>query len=336
MDIIELENLIDEFDSSFLKLEISGKEISFPVINSIRKVCINQIPTYAFHTDKINIVRNSSVFDNTTMRERLSQLPITKIKNEIKFLPLKYYKDVNFNDHSYERHTNDTINIEYFIKAKNNGPEKILNVNTNDLQININNEKINVNEKYSEKNPILLIQLRIGEEFECSLKGVLAIGEFDSIFNSSNCYYEEITENKYIFSIESSGQISEYELLITGCEIIIEKMRIIKDNLNNEQYKSIITENNSLILELINEDHTCGGPINYILQNMKEVIYSGITKQNFMQKNLLLKLKTISSTDPIKILNDAIDKSIKLFEDIKNKFNTLYKGEKKVTKKREK
>ena len=236
----------------------------------------------------------------------------------------------------YNFNSTTNKNIEYFIKAKNNGPEKILNVNTNDLQININNEKINVNEKYSEKNPILLIQLRIGEEFECSLKGVLAIGEFDSIFNSANCYYEEITENKYIFMIESSGQNYEYELLIIGCEIIIEKMKIIKENLNNEQYKSIITENNSLILELINEDHTCGGPINYLLQNMKEVIYSGITKQNFMQKNLLLKLKTVSSTDPIKILNLAIDNSIKLFEDIKNKFNILYKGEKKATKKEKK
>jgi DNA-directed RNA polymerase subunit L len=336
MEIIELENYIDEFDSSFLKLELSGKDISFPIVNAIRKVCINQIPTYAFHTDKINIVRNSSVFDNTTMRERLSQLPIIKIKNEVKFLPLKYYKDVNFNDNSYERHTNDTINIEYFIKAKNNGPEKLLNVNTNDLQININNEKINVNDKYSAKNPILLIQLRIGEEFECSLKGILAVGEFDSIFNSSNCYYDEINENKYLLMIESSGQNTEYELLITGCEILIEKMKIIKENLNNEQYKSIITENNSLILELINEDHTCGGPINYILQNMKEVIYSGITKQNFMQKNLLLKIKTISSTDPIKTLNIAIDNSILLFEEMKNKFNILYKGEKKIPKKEKK
>jgi DNA-directed RNA polymerase subunit L len=333
MEIIELENYIDEFDSSFLKLELSGKNISFPIVNAIRKVCINQIPTYAFHTDKINIVRNSSVFDNTTMRERLSQLPITKIKNEVKFLPLKYYKDVNFNDNSYERHTNDTINIEYFIKAKNNGPEKLLNVNTNDLQININNEKINANDKYSAKNPILLIQLRIGEEFECSLKGILAVGEFDSIFNSSNCYYDEINENKYILMIESSGQNTEYELLIIGCDILIEKMKIIKENLNNEQYKSIITDNNSLILELINEDHTCGGPINYILQNMKEVIYSGITKQNFMQKNLLLKIKTISSTDPIKILNIAIDNSILLFEEMKKKFNILYKGEKKISKK---
>ena len=328
MNIREIENSIDEFESTILKLEISGKNISFPIINALRKVCLNQIPIYAFHTDKINILRNNSVFDNTYMRERLSQLPITKL-DEMKllnFLPLKYYKDVNFNDKNFERHPEDSMNIEYYIKAKNDGPDKILNVSTNDLQININNEKINSNEKYSEKNPILLIQLRIGEEFECSLKGVLAIGEYNSIFNASSCYYDEIAEDKFIFNIESSGQITEYNILIKGCDIIIEKLKIIKENINNQQYKNINMENNSLILELINEDYTCGGPINYLLQNMKEVIYSGITKPNFMEKNLLLKVKTEKSFEPFKILNKAIDDSISLYEEFKSKFITLYKG----------
>ena len=328
MNIREIENTIDDFESTILKLEISGKNINFPIVNALRKVCINQIPIYAFHTDKINILRNNSVFDNTYMRERLSQLPITKI-NEMKllnFLPLKYYKDVNFNDKNFERHPEDNINIEYYIKAKNDGPDKILNVSTNDLQININNEKINNNKKYSEKNPLLLIQLRIGEEFECSLKGVLAIGEYNSIFNASSCYYDEIAEDKFIFNIESSGQITEYNILIKGCDIIVEKLKIIKENINNQQYKNINMENNSLILELINEDYTCGGPINYLLQNMKEVIYSGITKPNFMEKNLLLKVKTEKSSDPFKVINKSIDESISLYEEFKNKFLTLYKG----------
>jgi len=331
MNIREIENSIDDFESTILKLEISGKNISFPIINALRKVCINQIPIYAFHTDKINILRNNSVFDNTYMRERLSQLPITKL-NDLKllnFLPLKYYKDINFNDKNYERHPEDTTNIEYYIKAKNDGPEKILNISTNDLQININNEKINNNKKYSEKNPLLLIQLRIGEEFECSMKAVLAVGEYNSIFNASSCYYDEISENKFIFNIESSGQINEYNILIKGCEILIEKLKIIKENINNQQYKNINMENNSIILELINEDYTCGGPINYLLQNMKEVIYSGITKPNFMEKNLILKIKTEKLFTPLKILNNAIDESIILYEEFKNKFLELYKGKKK-------
>jgi len=331
MNIREIENLIDDFESTILKLEISGKNISFPIINALRKVCINQIPIYAFHTDKINILRNNSVFDNTYMRERLSQLPITKLNenNVLNFLPLKYYKNINFNDKNFEKHPEDKLNIEYYIKAKNDGPYKILNVSTNDLQINIDNERINNKEKYSEKNPLLLIQLRIGEEFECSLKGVLAVGEYNSIFNASSCYYDEIADDKFIFNIESNGQITEYNILIKGCDIIIEKLRIIKENINNQQYKNINMENNSIILELLNEDHTCGGPINYMLQNMKEVIYSGITKPNFMEKNLILKLRVEKSADLYKIFNKAIDECIILYEEFKIKFIELYKGKKK-------
>ena len=41
-----------------------------------------------------------------------------------------------------------------------------------------------------------MIQLRTGEEFECSMKAVIAVGELDAIFNASNAYYDEITENK--------------------------------------------------------------------------------------------------------------------------------------------
>jgi hypothetical protein len=50
---------------------------------------------------------------------------------------------------------------------------------------------------YKGKEPIVLIELRPGEEFECSMKAVLAVGELDSIFDSSNSYYEEITDNHY-------------------------------------------------------------------------------------------------------------------------------------------
>ncbi|AYV80232.1 MAG: DNA directed RNA polymerase subunit L, partial [Gaeavirus sp.] len=128
------------------------------------------------------------------MKGRLSQLPITKLNHQIKYLPQKYYKDINYADPKFERYIEDTYQINYTIRAKNNGPNPVLNVSTNDLEISINNTdtpsedigRVKVNTKYSEKYPILLIQLRPGEEFECSMKGVLSIGESDAIFNASN------------------------------------------------------------------------------------------------------------------------------------------------------
>lgn len=323
IDIKQLNYDVDEYGSSCLTFEISGKDVDVSFINGLRKTCINQIPTYAFHPSKINILRNSSVFDGSEMKLRLSQIPIMNINNKVTFLPLKYYKNINFLDLKLERHPDDDLDIEIYINKKNDGPDKILNITTNDIRISINNEIIENKKIYLEKNPILLIQLRIGEEFECSMKSVLAVGELDSIFNASNSFFEEITENKYIFSIQSFGQLSEYDLIKKGFEIIIEKLKIIKDNITNSQYKSLLTENNSLIIEITNEDHTCGGPLNYILQGMKEVEFSGISKPNFLQKNICLKIKFQEKQDPNDILIKGIDKTIEQYKFIQNKFSKI-------------
>lgn len=344
MQVKEISNIEDSYGSTCLQLEISGKNVCYQTINTIRKVCINQIPIYAFHPDKIKITRNSSVYDNSFMSCHLSQLPITKLNHQIKFLPSKYYEGVNFADPKTERFIEDIYQINYSFKAKNEGPDTLINISTNDATINItstsseknnlvSDEPIDPHKKYSQKFPILITQLRLGEEFECSMKGVLATGELDGIFNASNTYYKEISPDKYLLSIESSGQLSEYEILLRSCEIIIEKLRLMKENIGSEQYNMIQTNNNSLILEILKEDHTCGGPVNWVLQNMKEVKFSGINKPDFLQKIINIVIQTDENNKPIDCLIKAIEQSIKIYQDFKEQFMELYKGNNKKSKK---
>lgn len=326
IQVKEIEYTVDKYDSSLLKLELSGKNIDYQVINALRKVCINQIPIYAFHSSKINITRNNSVFDNSYMRERLSQIPIRKFDHKVKFLAQKYYKDINFTDPKRVRHVDDDNEIEIFIKAKNVGPQKVLNVSTNDIKLTINNEIIPSEKMFSSEYPVLIVQLRQDEEFECAMKGVLGIGEYDSIFNASNTYYELIEDNKYYLMVESSGQFGEYDILIRGCEIILEKLNIIKENVTQNQYQVVITENNAMILEIINEDYTCGGPINYFLQSMDEVVFSGITNPDFMQKNIIIKFKVKDSSKPIDVFNKAVEETEKVFKKLIDNFIELNTG----------
>ena len=324
INIKEVKYETDEYDSSKLTLDISGKEVHYSIINSLRKVCMDQIPIYALERGKIKILRNNSVYDNTEMEVRLSQLPIKRIDNKVIYLPLKYYKNVNFSDLKLERHPDDNINIEFYLNAKNNGPEKIKYVSTDDLRISKNNEIINNNDMYKGKKPITLIELRVGEEFECSMKGVLAVGELDAIFNSSNSYYKELKKNEhYIFTIESNGQMNEYELLIKGINIIIEKLKIIKENIINLQYEMIETENNSIKLEITNEDNTCGGPLNYILQGMKEVIFSGVYSPNQLEKNIAITCVIDKKYKIIDVFSKAIDNTIEIYNNIEKKIKNI-------------
>ena len=324
-NIKEKSYIIDDYDSSCLTLEFTGKDVHYSIINSLRKICIDQTPIYSLHRSKIKILRNNSVYDGTDMEVRLSQLPIKRIPHNVKFLPLKYYKNVNFADLKLERHPDDNYNIEYYLNVKNNGPDKILYVSTDNLRISVNNEIVENKKIYKGIEPIILIDLRPGEEFECSMKGVLAVGELDGIFNASNTYYDEITENNYIFNIESNGQFTEYELLERGIEIIIEKLKIIQENISQEQYKIILTNNNSVIIEILNEDHTCLGPINNTLQDMKEVLFSGVSSLNFLEKNIMLTFSVNKNYKPFDILNNAITTTINLYEQIKKKIINLSK-----------
>jgi DNA-directed RNA polymerase subunit L len=325
-DIKEIKHETDSYDSSYLVLDISGKDAHHCIINSIRKVCLDQIPIYALDRGKIKILRNNSVYDCTEMEVRLSQLPIKRVPNNVIFLPLKYYKNVNFADAKLERHPDDNTNIEFYLNAKNSGPDKIKYITTDDLRITIDGNIIENKNMYRGKEPITLIELRVGEEFECAMKAVLAVGELNSIFNSSNTYYKEIKENeKYIFTIESNGQLDEYELLERGVNIIIEKLRIIKEDIINLQYEMIVTDNNSINLVIKNEDYTCGGPLNYILQGMKEVEFSGVYLPNLMEKNIAITCVIDKKYKIIDVFSKAIDETIELYNSIEKKIKKLSK-----------
>lgn len=335
MQVKEILNTEDKYGATLLQLEISGKNVCYQILNSIRKVAINQIPIYAFHPDKIHITRNSSVFDNSELSCHLSQLPITKFNHKVKYLPERYYKNVKFSDAKLEKHPEDLYQINFSTKAKNSGPESILNVTTNDLAISItslstepdeltSDDLIPPKEKYSSENPILLVQLRPGEELECSMKAVLAVGELDGIFNASNTYWTELSANKYLLSVESSGQLPEYEILIRSCEILIEKLNTLKENLTNNQYNSVLTQTNSLILEIVNEDHTCGNPICWVLQNYSGVKFAGVNKPDFMQKVINIVVQCEEKINPIDMVLKSIDKCIEIYSEYKTHFVESY------------
>jgi DNA-directed RNA polymerase subunit L len=325
-DIKEIKYETDNYDSSTLVLNISGKDAHYSIINSLRKVCLDQIPIYALDRGKIKISRNKSVYDCTEMEVRISQLPLKRVPNNVLYLPLKYYKNINFADNKVEKHPDDNINIEFYLNAKNVGPDKIKYVTTDDLRISINNEIFENNKIYKGKEPITLIELRVGDELECSMKGVLAVGELNSIFNSSNSFYKEIKENEeYTLTIESNGQLDEYEILIRGISIIIEKLKIIKENIVNLQYEMITSENNSINLIITNEDHTCGGPLNYILQGMKEVRFSGVYSPNLMEKNIAITCVIDKKYKLIDVFSKAIDNTIELYNSIEKKVKKISK-----------
>jgi DNA-directed RNA polymerase subunit L len=313
--IIEVEKYHNKkFEDTHLILEFNNLNYTF--INSLRKVAICQVPIYAFDVNNIKIINNTSIYNNSQVALRLSQLPIPNINHDIDFLEYKYYVG-----EIKEKHPKDTFDIDYYLKVSNIGDELTKYGTTNDLKVNINHEEI----KYNDMNPILLIKLRQGEEIELSMKATLSIGEINSIYNASSCYYDEIDENKILFTIKSNRQLKEYDILIKSCDIIIIKMNNFKE-LVKKHNDSKIENDKMFIMNIDNEDYTLLNPINYVLQKSKDVQFCGIAKYNgFLDKNIRLKIKTNNNKSPLDEIEKAINKSIDIFEDIKSKIIQLSK-----------
>ncbi len=198
-------------------------------------------------------------------------------------------------------------------------------IDTNDLIIKINNQLIDNSKMYSIKFPILLSKLKTNEELEFSMKSMCNNGCNNAIYNASHCYWDKISDNEYNIKIESNGQLTEYNILLDVCDIIIDKLETLKKNFSNEQYKIITFGKNKAIIELYNENYISFGPINYMLQNLDDIKTSGISRSSYMEQKIQLTIETINN-NPLDNIFTAIDNCVELYGDIKNKIKKISKS----------
>lgn len=307
----------DGLKYSHLIVKMTGKTVEPVVINTLRRVMLNNIPIYAFPSECIVIENNTSVFNNDQMRIRLCQLPILNTKSELDYLEDKYWLDVNYANKEREKHPQEK-SIELYISATN-VDENIKNVTTNDVQYYEDN--ILVNNKYDKKYPIVLIKLRPKETFKCKLKAVLGTGERNVIWAGAGNVYYSYSEHEALMTIESHGQIDEYELMWKACRYMQNKFENLK-HVIQEKYESSKTEINPKTIELVldNESHTIGGILMSVIQDNKKVAYAGVGKRNELVKQITLLIKYNEATsEPLKPIMDSIDYVIELMKYMEGK-----------------
>ncbi|AYV82173.1 MAG: DNA directed RNA polymerase subunit L [Homavirus sp.] len=310
-----------DLKASQLILEFSGKSVNSSLINTIRRVSYGYVPTYAFCKQSIQIEQNESIFDNDVMRLRLSQMTYPNLKVPIVYLPEQYWKGVDYSDRKREKFPEDTKNIEMYINVSNSTSE-IMDVTTNHAIFLEDSVEI---AKMDKKYPLLIIKLRPKEVFKCYAFGVLGVGLSNDIWSAAaNCYYSEIDENKFKFTIESQGQLDEYDILIKACSILVIKLNSIKDIINNKYDNDQSKGKKKLIIHLENEDHTIGNILNEYLQNNKNIAYSGLSKPDLLVREVVIKLLSIDQ-NPLKHVYETIDLIIDICNNVQDQLKKLNK-----------
>lgn len=309
--------------SSELILEFSGNSVNKSLINALRRIGYEYVPTYAFTDETITIDSNTSIFNNDYMKLRLKQFTIPNVPIETNYLDPEYYVGVDYTNPNRIKHPKDNSLVEMYVNAKNTG-NQIMNVTTNNAEVFINGDKQN---KFDKEYPLLIVQLRPEETFNCRCVAVLGVGLINHVWSSlATSYFKEINENKFHLHYKSCGQLSEYDVVLKSAKILKKKIKSIKKKIDEEFDKDEIAKNMDMELVLENENHTVGNIINESLQDHKKVASSGLSKKNLLIETIYIHFILFNEKDnPLTVLYDVFDYIIAVSNVIKEKVTKLSK-----------
>lgn len=312
-----------ELFNSRLEFDISGKDIDYAVVNTIRRIILSEIPCLSFND--IDISENTSVFNNNQIRLYIQNIPVIGVKN----IPIKYKKKKTSEDEAEEDEElndllgNNEIEIESETNIEENSLEdmtlylqyhnkssEIKSVTTDDAKFYYMGKEI----KTPYPNPIIIVKLQPNQKIKLTAKSVLGIEKEDGK-NSlvSVCAFNEINDNKFKFFLESRGQMKEQEIVKRSCYVInrkLEKLQKIFPKIKMQEGE----------IKIPKEKHTIGNLISHGLSLLKETKYSTYYQKHSLDNEIFIKFSFDKEYD-VKTLVEKVCKNYqKIFKDIDNKF----------------
>lgn len=168
-------------DDKVLEFNISGVTNSF--INSVRRTCINQVPTFAI--DKVTFYENSSPMFDEFISHRIGLIPLIS--------PDGY---------------NDQDEILFTLEAE--GPRTVY---SKDLKSTDENVKVAIDN-------IPLIELGDKQHLRIDCKAIQGNAYKHAKFQPGLITYEQINDNSFKFYIESFGQMPPKKILLKALDLL--------------------------------------------------------------------------------------------------------------------
>ena len=122
LKINKLEESVNNLNNNELSLFLSGKDINYAIVNTLRRLVMSSVPIYAFHQDDMKFDINTSVFNNDMLKDRFRNIPIFNIDND--------ESTINSFDELESRKirlVDKTNNLTMFINVKNNKDKVLIN-----------------------------------------------------------------------------------------------------------------------------------------------------------------------------------------------------------------
>jgi DNA-directed RNA polymerase subunit L len=313
--MVSIKNVKQSHKKGFSRVEfdLTGSDINYVVVNTIRRTILTDIPIYAFTQFKFN--KNTSVFHNNFLKLQISNMPVWGIDNKINFYE-KTDNKTEINEDMEELVDNvelgvdkkvDTTSLEQLTMYVDyhNKSKEIYTVSTDDAKFYFAQKQI----ENPYKTAIPLVKLQPNQEINFSAISSIGVEKESSIFSPcSICVYEQKDDNTFRFILESRGQITEKKIFKVGFLNIEQKLT----NLLKQ-----IPENNEMSgeIQINNEDHTIGNLISKGLQEHKNVDFAGYYQPHPLEKRVMISYKLASGTFK-KIVSGIVENYIELFSNI--------------------
>ena len=304
-----------------LELNIKGQDIDHVVVNTIRRVCLTDIPIYIFN--KFHFVENTSIFNNNYIKLRLRNIPVIGINSETPF-----YNKTKQNDNNEDNFMENLMNIDdinlkadYDLESTNlkqltmyldyqNKTNSIVTVGTDDCKFYYQEKEI----KSPYKINIPLIKLQENQSIKLTAISEIGIEKIDALYSPASVLYF-IKNKDYDFDLiaESRGQLDEYQIFDYGIDNIVNQLDILKSDINQKNIPN--DKKNMFILE--NYNHTMGNLLSQGLRRHSEVIFAGYDMPHILDDKIHIRFE-IKSDNIKNIMNEVIEYYKNVFTKIKS------------------
>lgn len=318
------------YEISNLVLNFSGKSVNHVIVNTLKRIVLTLIPTYAFEPTDMIFGQNSSIFNNDYMKLRLSNFPLYfSSKHSIKELnnikTIEEAKILEYRANIGSREVDETTlldlkfdrdNFMMTVNIKNNSSTDVMDVQTNTPGVNFywNNNKID----HPYDLPLLIIQLQPNQVFNVTCKSSLNIALKNAIYRCCTlCYYEQNNETDYTFYLHSRRQMDEKEILMRACKILIQKIQLSISIIIKNIKDKLIDESLEGTIEIDGEYHTLSNLITRFLQDHEDIEFAGYAIGH--PSVAMVKIDYIAKDKISKILNDIQKEIIGVYNHIMNK-----------------
>lgn len=317
-----------------IQLVCSGNDANVQFLNGLGRIAVKRLPTYAFAKELIKIeridpesgYRDSVPFNHDMMRNRIMNIPVMNVDPGFSFLHEKYWKNVDYEDESREKHEMEK-RIEMYVDAKNTANEDdhdaMVRVTTNDVKIYIDDELTQI---YDQEYPLLIIDLRAREAFKCSARAVLGLGLQHSSWDacSNYCHDQETIPGKTIMKLQASSRFDEFTLISRALEYYKIRSKMIKDEIARLY---LLKEDHSTKFKVVlkDEDHTMGEAINFEIQSHPNILKSSCAKPSHLSRTVELEIVAFDKKNLISSVMESIDHLLDKIEQFGIEFRKIKK-----------